>query len=86
MIVSLVVHPEKCLPQIAICVPKLYHNLEKWVEIEVFSPHFVVHMWYTFRFRVPKLGILFRLKNVNLFYFILAIKLLKHSKTNSYKI
>ena len=43
MIVSLVVHPEKGVPQIAICVPKLYHNLEKWVEIEVFSPHFVVH-------------------------------------------
>ena len=44
MIVSLVVHPEKGVPQIAICVPKLYHNLEKWVEIEVFSPHFVVHI------------------------------------------
>ena len=40
MIVSLVVHPEKGVPQIAICVPKLYHNLEKWVEIQVFSPHF----------------------------------------------
>ena len=40
MIVSLVVHPEKGVPQIANCVPKLYHNLEKWVEIEVFSPHF----------------------------------------------
>ena len=40
MIVSLVVHPEKGVPQIAICVPKLYHNLEKWGEIEVFSPHF----------------------------------------------
>lgn len=62
MIVSLVVHPEKGVPQIAICVPKLYHNLEKWVEIEFFSPHFVVHMWYTFRFRVPKLGILFQTK------------------------
>ena len=36
MIVSLVVHPEKGVPQIAICVPKLYHNLEKWVEIEVY--------------------------------------------------
>ena len=36
MIVSLVVHPEKGVPQIAIRVPKLYHNLEKWVEIEVF--------------------------------------------------
>ena len=54
--------PEKGVLQIAICVPKLYHNLEKWVEIEVFSPHFVVHMWYTFRFRVPKLGILFQTK------------------------
>ena len=46
MIVSLVVHPEKGVPQIAICVPKLYHNLVKWGEIEVFcpiSPHFVVH-------------------------------------------
>ena len=43
MIVSLVVHPEKGVTQIAICVPKLYHNLEKWVEIEAFSPHFVVH-------------------------------------------
>ena len=62
MIVLLVVHSEKGVPQIAICVPKLYHNLEKWVEIEVFSPHFVVHMWYTFRFRVPKLGILFQTK------------------------
>ena len=62
MIVSIVVHPEQGVPQIAICVPKLYHNLEKWVEIEVFSPHFVVHMWYTFRFRVPKLGILFQTK------------------------
>ena len=86
MIVSLVVHPEQGVPQIAICVPKLYHNLEKWVEIEVFSPHFVVHMWYTFLFRVPKLGILFRLKNVNLYQNNLAIKLLKHSRTNSYKI
>ena len=54
--------PKKGVPQIAIRVPKLYHNLEKWVEIEVFSPHFVVHMWYTFRFRVPKLGILFQTK------------------------
>lgn len=43
MIVSLVVHPEKGVPQIAICVPKLYHNLEKWVEIEVFLPI----LWYT---------------------------------------
>ena len=86
MIVSLVVHPEKGVPQIAICVPKLYHNLEIWVEIEVFLPI----LWYTsgtlFRFRVPKLGILFRLKNVNLYQNNLAIKLLKHSKTNSYKI
>ena len=40
MIVSLVVHPEKGVPQIAIRVPKLYHNLEKWGEIQVFSPHF----------------------------------------------
>ena len=85
MIVSLVVHPEKGVPQIAICVPKLYHNLEKWVEIEVFSPHFVVHMWYTFRFRVPKLGNYFKLKNANLYQDNLARKLLKHSKTNSYK-
>lgn len=54
MIVSLVVHPEKGVPQIAICVPKLYHNLEKWVEIEVFSPHFVVHMWYTFSLSCTK--------------------------------
>ena len=43
MLVSLVVHPEKGVPQIAIRVPKLYHNREKWGEIEVFSPHFVVH-------------------------------------------
>ena len=65
MIVSLVVHPEKGVPQIAICVPKLYHNLEKWVEIQVFSPHFAPFrpiLWYTFRFRVPKLGILFQTK------------------------
>ena len=40
MIVSLVVHPEKGVTQIEICVPILCHNLEKWVEIEVFSPHF----------------------------------------------
>ena len=63
MIVSLVVHPEKGVPQIAICVPKLYHNLEKWVEIEVFSPHFAPFhpiLWYIFRFYVPQLGILFQ--------------------------
>ena len=86
MIVSLVVHPEKGVPQIAIRVPKLYHNLEKWVEIEVFSPHFVVHMWYTFRFRVPKLGNYFKLKYANLYQDNLARKLLKHSKTNSCEI
>lgn len=54
--------PKKGVPQIAIRVPKLYHNLEKWVEIEVFLPI----LWYTcdtlFRFRVPKLGILFQTK------------------------
>ena len=44
MIVSLVVHPEKGVPQIAICVPKLYHNLEKWVEIEVFAPFCGTHV------------------------------------------
>ena len=62
MIVSLVVHPEQGVPQIAICVPKLYHNLEKWVEIEAFLPI----LWYIygtlFRFRVPKSGILFQTK------------------------
>ena len=62
MLVLLVVHPEKGVPQIAIRVPTLYHNLEKWVEIEVFLPI----LWYTcgtlFRFRVPKLGILFQTK------------------------
>ena len=65
MLVSLVVYPEKGVTQIAIYVPKLYHNLEKWVEIEVFSPHFAPFcpiLWYTFRFRVPKLGILFQTK------------------------
>ena len=51
--------PKKGVPQIAICVPKLYHNLEKRVEIEVFRPI----LWYTFRFCVPKLGILFQTKN-----------------------
>ena len=81
MIVSLVVHPEKGVPQIAICVPKLYHNLEKWVEIEVFSPHF----WYTFRFRVPSRAYYFKLKNANLYQNNLARKLLNYSKTNSYK-
>ena len=39
--------PEKGVLQIAICVPKLYHNLEKWVEIEVFRPI----LWYTLPFR-----------------------------------
>ena len=82
MIVSLVVHPEKGVPQIAICVPKLYHNLEKWVEIEVFLPI----LWYTFRFYIPKLGNYFKLKYANLYQDNLARKLLKHSKTNSCKI
>ena len=85
MIVSLVVHPEKGVPQIAICVPKLYHNLEKWVEIEVFFAPFRPILWYTFRFRVPKLGNYFKLKNANLYQDNLARKLLKYSKTNSYK-
>ena len=62
MIVSLVLHPEKGVPQIAIRVPKLYNNLENQAEIEVFRPI----LWYTcgtlFRFSVPKLGILFQTK------------------------
>ena len=83
MIVSLVVHPEKGVPQIAICVPKLYHNLEKWVEIQVFSPHFSPFCGTLFAFVYQGYAYYFKLKNANLYQDNLARKLLKHSKINS---